>query len=90
MSVKQHCAAHFCRNTTANQVNRLCGFKHVCSWLTVQCMHAQGTIDQVDGLIAFDGERERLLQWDDQIQGVCQSLNDILDGAVTNNLPIAA
>lgn len=53
-------------------------------------MHVQGTIDQVDGLIAFDGEGERLLQWDDQIQGVCQSLNDILDCSVTHSLPIAA
>jgi COP9 signalosome complex subunit 4 len=46
----------------------------------------KGTIDQVDGLIAFDREGERLLQWDDQIQGVCQSLNNILDGAAARGV----
>lgn len=54
----------------------------------------QGTIDQVDGLIAFDSEGERMLQWDDQIQSVCQSLNSILDGAAARGLmqglPVAA
>lgn len=49
----------------------------------------QGTIDQVDGLIAFDRESERLLQWDTQIQSVCQSLNDILDGAAARGLQVA-
>lgn len=49
----------------------------------------QGTIDQVDGLIAFDRESERLLQWDAQIQGVCQTLNDVLDGAAARGLQVA-
>lgn len=49
----------------------------------------QGTIDQVDGLIAFDRESERLLHWDTQIQSVCQSLNDILDGATARGLQVA-
>lgn len=49
----------------------------------------QGTIDQVDGLIAFDRESERLLQWDAQIQGMCQTLNDILDGAAARGLTVS-
>lgn len=55
---------------------------------TNRCL--QGTIDQVDGLIAFDRESERLLHWDVQIQGVCQLLNDILDGAAARGLQVAS
>lgn len=49
----------------------------------------KGTIDQVDGLIAFDRESERLLQWDAQIQGMCQTLNDILDGATARGVTVS-
>ncbi len=47
---------------------------------------AQGSIDQVAGLIHFDAGGERLLQWDVQIQAACSALNSILDSATTRGL----
>ncbi|GMH43249.1 hypothetical protein BSKO_11171 [Bryopsis sp. KO-2023] len=39
----------------------------------------KGSIDQVEGLVIFDGEEEPLMEWDKQVQSVCQSVNDIID-----------
>eukprot|EP00877_Chromochloris_zofingiensis_P013874 jgi/Chrzof1/8740/Cz03g22180.t1 len=39
----------------------------------------QGSIDQVERLIDFDNKVEPLMQWDRQIQSVCQQVNDIID-----------
>ncbi|XP_074272298.1 COP9 signalosome complex subunit 4 [Silene latifolia] len=40
----------------------------------------RGSIDQVEAVIHFEDDTEELQQWDQQIVGVCQALNDILDG----------
>ncbi|OEL17061.1 COP9 signalosome complex subunit 4 [Dichanthelium oligosanthes] len=39
----------------------------------------RGSIDQVEAVIHFDDDTEELQQWDQQISGLCQALNDILD-----------
>ncbi|KAK3148095.1 hypothetical protein QOZ80_3BG0290680 [Eleusine coracana subsp. coracana] len=39
----------------------------------------RGSIDQVEAVIHFDDDTEELRQWDHQIAGLCQALNDILD-----------
>ncbi|KAI3939668.1 hypothetical protein MKW92_042324 [Papaver armeniacum] len=39
----------------------------------------KGSIDQVEAFIHFDDDKEELQQWDQQIVGLCQSLNDVLD-----------
>ncbi|KAK9815676.1 hypothetical protein WJX72_007876 [[Myrmecia] bisecta] len=39
----------------------------------------KGSIDQVDGLLCFDGSSDQLLLWDEQIQDVCNQLNSIID-----------
>ncbi|KAK3150765.1 hypothetical protein QOZ80_3AG0237410 [Eleusine coracana subsp. coracana] len=39
----------------------------------------RGSIDQVEAVIHFDDDTEELQQWDHQIAGLCQALNDILD-----------
>ena len=49
-------------------------------------MLLQATIDQVDGLMFFDGRSEQLLQWDAQIQGVCNQLNVIVDNIVSKEV----
>lgn len=38
-----------------------------------------GSIDQVESIIHFEDDTEELQQWDQQIVGLCQALNDILD-----------
>lgn len=49
-------------------------------------LHLQGSIDQVDGMIRFDAHSEELLHWDDQIQSICNQLNNILEGTVARNI----
>ncbi|CAA6653569.1 unnamed protein product [Spirodela intermedia] len=39
----------------------------------------RGSIDQVEAVIHFEDDTEELQQWDQQIFGLCQALNDILD-----------
>ncbi|KAI3946127.1 hypothetical protein MKX01_024883 [Papaver californicum] len=39
----------------------------------------KGSIDQVEAFIHFDDDKEELQQWDQQIVGLCQALNDVLD-----------
>ena len=48
----------------------------------------QATIDQVDGLIIFDGSSEQLLQWDTQIQAVCNQLNMIVEDLVSKDVSL--
>jgi COP9 signalosome complex subunit 4 len=50
----------------------------------------QGSIDQVEGLIRFDGATEELLQWDLQIQGICHAANAIIDGLAAKGMKMAA
>jgi len=50
----------------------------------------QATIDQVDGLMFFDGSSEQLLQWDSQIQGICNQLNVIVDNVVSKDIALQA
>ncbi len=49
---------------------------------------AQGTIDQVDGLLRFHAGSEELLQWDEQIRSICGQLNGILDRAAAKGLKL--
>ena len=48
----------------------------------------QATIDQVDGLIFFDGSSEQLLQWDTQIQAVCNQLNVIVEDLISKDMSL--
>ncbi|XP_013614075.1 PREDICTED: COP9 signalosome complex subunit 4-like [Brassica oleracea var. oleracea] len=48
----------------------------------------RGSIDQEEAVIHFEDDIEELQQWDDQISGVCQALNDILDGMAKKGLPV--
>ncbi|KAG6608525.1 COP9 signalosome complex subunit 4, partial [Cucurbita argyrosperma subsp. sororia] len=40
----------------------------------------RGSIDQVEAVINFEDDIEEFQQWDEQIIGLCQALNDTLDG----------
>lgn len=53
-------------------------------------MCLQGSIDQVDGLIRFDTASEQLLQWDEQIQKVCNQLNGIADHIISKETAVGA
>ncbi|TXG52258.1 hypothetical protein EZV62_021427 [Acer yangbiense] len=48
----------------------------------------RGSIDQVEAVIHFEDDTEELQQWDQQIVGLCQALNDILDNMAKKGLPI--
>ncbi|XP_010552497.1 PREDICTED: COP9 signalosome complex subunit 4-like [Tarenaya hassleriana] len=48
----------------------------------------RGSIDQVEAVIHFEDDTEELQQWDHQISGLCQALNDILDGMAKKGLPV--
>ncbi|CAF2141907.1 hypothetical protein HID58_006618 [Brassica napus] len=48
----------------------------------------RGSIDQEEAVIHFEDDIEELQQWDHQISGVCQALNDILDGMAKKGLPV--
>ncbi|KAJ8447983.1 hypothetical protein Cgig2_028859 [Carnegiea gigantea] len=48
----------------------------------------RGSIDQVEAVIHFEDDTEELQQWDQQIVGVCQALNDILDGMAKKGFQI--
>ncbi|XP_047325657.1 COP9 signalosome complex subunit 4 [Impatiens glandulifera] len=48
----------------------------------------RGSIDQVEAVIHFEDDTEELQQWEQQIVGVCQSLNDVLDGMAKKGLTI--
>ncbi|PHT98788.1 COP9 signalosome complex subunit 4 [Capsicum chinense] len=48
----------------------------------------RGSIDQVEGVIHFEDDTEGLQQWDQQIMGLCQALNDVLDSMAKKGLPI--
>ncbi|KAF3787833.1 COP9 signalosome complex subunit 4 [Nymphaea thermarum] len=49
----------------------------------------RGSIDQVESVIHFEDDAEELQQWDQQIVGVCQALNDILDRMAKKGLNVA-
>ncbi|RCV46090.1 hypothetical protein SEVIR_9G508800v4 [Setaria viridis] len=48
----------------------------------------RGSIDQVEAVIHFDDDTEELQQWDQQISGLCQALNDILDNMSSKGIAI--
>ncbi|KAK6130907.1 hypothetical protein DH2020_035352 [Rehmannia glutinosa] len=48
----------------------------------------RGSIDQVEAVIHFEDDTEEMQQWDQQIFGLCQALNEILDGMAKKGLPI--
>ena len=54
------------------------------------CGCLQATIDQVDGLMFFDGSSEQLLQWDTRIQGICNHLNVIVDNIISKDITLQA
>ncbi len=45
---------------------------------------------QVERLIRFDDKVEALLQWDAQIQNVCNKVNEICDDMANAGIKIAA
>nr|ABR18081.1 unknown [Picea sitchensis] len=49
----------------------------------------RGSIDQVEAVIHFEDDIEELQQWDQQIVGLCQALNDVLDSMARKGLTIA-
>ncbi|OAY50771.1 COP9 signalosome complex subunit 4 [Manihot esculenta] len=48
----------------------------------------RGSIDQVEAVIHFEDDTEELQQWDQQIVGLCQALNDVLDSMAKRGLSI--
>ncbi len=50
----------------------------------------QATIDQVDGLIRFTAADEPLAQWDKNIQGICHTVNGIVDQMAAKGLRLDA
>ncbi|GLU04411.1 hypothetical protein SLE2022_215610 [Rubroshorea leprosula] len=48
----------------------------------------RASIDQVEAVIHFEDDTEELQRWDQQIVGVCQALNDILDGMAKMGLAV--
>ncbi|KAJ7009082.1 hypothetical protein NC653_007658 [Populus alba x Populus x berolinensis] len=48
----------------------------------------RGTIDQVEAVIHFEDDTEELQQWDQQIVGLCQALNDVLDSMAKKGLSV--
>uniref|UniRef100_A0A453IR80 COP9 signalosome complex subunit 4 n=1 Tax=Aegilops tauschii subsp. strangulata TaxID=200361 RepID=A0A453IR80_AEGTS len=48
----------------------------------------RGSIDQVEAVIHFEDDTEGLQQWDQQIAGLCQALNDILDSMSSKGIAI--
>ncbi|KAH1121629.1 hypothetical protein J1N35_004789 [Gossypium stocksii] len=48
----------------------------------------RGSIDQVEAVIHFEDDTEELQQWDQQIVGVCQALNDILDSMAKRGMAV--
>ncbi|KAB2628085.1 COP9 signalosome complex subunit 4-like [Pyrus ussuriensis x Pyrus communis] len=48
----------------------------------------RGSIDQVEAVIHFEDDSEELQQWDQQIVGLCQALNDILDSMAKKGMSI--
>ncbi|KAI3464979.1 hypothetical protein Pfo_021642 [Paulownia fortunei] len=48
----------------------------------------RGSIDQVEAVIHFEDDTEELQQWDQQIVGLCQALNHVLDSMAKKGLPI--
>ncbi|KAG5543224.1 hypothetical protein RHGRI_016094 [Rhododendron griersonianum] len=48
----------------------------------------RGSIDQVEAVIHFEDDTEELQQWDQQIVGLCQALNDVLDSMAKKGLSI--
>ncbi|KAL0771631.1 hypothetical protein Bca101_036782 [Brassica carinata] len=48
----------------------------------------RGSIDQEEAVIHFEDDIEELQQWDHQISGLCQALNDILDEMAKKGLPV--
>ncbi|KAI3733270.1 hypothetical protein L1987_64490 [Smallanthus sonchifolius] len=48
----------------------------------------RGSIDQVEAVIHFEDDNEELQQWDQQVFGLCQALNDVLDSMAKKGLAI--
>ncbi|XP_077233290.1 proteasome component (PCI) domain protein isoform X1 [Tasmannia lanceolata] len=48
----------------------------------------RGSIDQVEEVIHFEDDTEELQQWDQQIVGLCQALNDVLDSMAKKGLAV--
>ena len=48
----------------------------------------RGSIDQVEAVIHFDDDTEELQRWDQQIVGLCQALNDVLDSMAKKGFPV--
>ncbi|ERN17533.1 hypothetical protein AMTRI_Chr13g92540 [Amborella trichopoda] len=49
----------------------------------------RGSIDQVEAVIHFEDDTEELQRWDQQIVGLCQALNDILDSMSKKGVAVA-
>ncbi|KAJ3668562.1 hypothetical protein LUZ60_005984 [Juncus effusus] len=49
----------------------------------------KGSIDQVEAVIHFEDDTEELQQWDHQIAGLCQALNDILDCMTNKGIAVS-
>ncbi|XP_078435454.1 proteasome component (PCI) domain protein isoform X2 [Wolffia australiana] len=48
----------------------------------------RGSIDQVECMIHFEDDTEELQQWDQQIFGLCQALNDVLDSMSSKGISV--
>ncbi|CAK7349275.1 unnamed protein product [Dovyalis caffra] len=53
-----------------------------------ETIHSQDHAQQVEAVIHFEDDTEELQQWDQQIVGLCQALNDVLDSMAKKGLSI--
>ncbi|KAL1568477.1 COP9/signalosome complex subunit Csn4 [Salvia divinorum] len=63
-------------------------FEELGTLLGIAPQKDEGSIDQVKAVIHFEDDAEELQQWDQQIFGFCQALNEILDSMAKKGLPI--
>jgi COP9 signalosome complex subunit 4 len=49
----------------------------------------KGTIDQIEGLLAFDSGAEVLQTWDGQISNVCTNMADCLANIAKSGIEVA-
>lgn len=80
-------------NITTEQLGTLLGFPAAKAEAVAADMigegRLKGCIDQVDAVIYFN-ETEPLLQWDAQIQAICEQVNNIVDAAADAGIQLGA
>jgi len=78
-----YAASKIYNNITFSELGVLLGIKTAEAEILAAGMIEQGrmkaTIDQVDGVVEFEAATDNLRVWDEQIQTLCNSVNDVLE-----------